>query len=100
MIDSSVLLTEDRRKALHSLLPGLDALQAEELRTLLLSEDSIVRDIAVKAITRAAEEHDEQFLCELDALIHASEKKFRQHEETGLHEEETQTMEHLLDNPT
>lgn len=97
MIESSVLLSEERRGALRKVLPTLKPKQRRELHAILSSEHQILQEIAKCAIERAVAEGDEAFLQELDAFLKHSLKKLRRAEEKAERGEEQENVESLFD---
>lgn len=100
LIRSSVLLTENRKNALLAQVDRLDGRQAKELHALLHSEDALLHDIVLRAIERAAQQHDAAFLAELDTLLHACEKNVRNAEEANEKDTGIDTITSLLDSKT
>ena len=97
LIESSVLLSEDRKSALREIIRNLDEHQTTELKSLLLSEDALLKEIAERAIRKAIEEGDEAFLQELETLLSSAGKKLHKLKEAGDKNEEAKHMEHFFD---
>lgn len=97
LIRSSILLTEDRKNTLFSALNRLDGDQTKELETLLRSEGAVLHTIVIRAIERAAEQHDDVFLSELEVLLHTSQRNVRIAEEQCEKSDEIGNAASLLD---
>lgn len=97
LIESSVLLSSERKAELLAALPALTEAQGQELLRILQSENNILGDLAKQAITRAVERGDTEFLEELDVFLKRALKRLRKAEEGAERGAETEHMEHLFD---
>ena len=97
LIRRSVLLTEDRKAALLSVLPTLTFEQETELLKLLQSEDQRLDVIAENAALSALKQDNTEILDDITSYLIDAEKSLRTNEEAAEKAEEDANLESLFD---
>lgn len=96
-LDRSVLLADDRKEKIRSLLPNLGPEKLRDLAEILATEPEGVAYIGKQVMTVAAEANRTDVFSKIDRFILSSTKKLRKTDEALEHSEEQTKLRGFFD---